>query len=241
MSSKRQDYIGQDYFLLTLLAALAMHLAGLYVWYLTPGLKVVDVPVHVLNIKLGDAGEGEPPPQPAQPNNTNVEDTISHLVRDQAPVDRAVAKAIAAPKSAIKAAPPNPETLFAPAHNTARQFVRDTGAAKSAGAPTGNSAARDAEIVSRYEQLISLWIQKFKLYPDEARNTGQQGDTVVRIRIDRQGNIRYYVLERSTGFPLLDHAAIDMIRRANPVPAVPTDYPQSDLMEFLIPVSFHLQ
>ena len=43
-----------------------------------------------------------------------------------------------------------------------------------------------------------------------------------------------------------DHAQ-DLLRttdnciRANPVPAVPNDYPRGDLMEFLIPVSFHLQ
>ncbi len=93
-------------------------------------------------------------------------------------------------------------------------------------------------MVSHYEQLISLWIQKFKIYPAEARSQGMQGETVVRIRIDRQGNIRYYVLEHSTGYQVLDRAAIDMIRRANPVPAVPADYPKGDLMEFLIPVGF---
>jgi len=96
-------------------------------------------------------------------------------------------------------------------------------------------------MVSRYEQLISLWIQKFKLYPADAKTQGLQGDTVVRIRIDRQGNIRYYILEHSTGIPSLDRAAIDMIRRANPVPAVPNDYPSGDLIEFLIPVNFSLK
>jgi len=127
----------------------------------------------------------------------------------------------------------------------AHQFVRDdevqSTASNNTGASAGNSGTHEAELVSHYEQLISLWIQKFKLYPAEARTQGMQGETVVRIRIDRHGNIRYYVLERSTGFPALDHAAIDMIRRANPVPAVPVDYPRGDLMEFLIPVSFHLQ
>jgi protein TonB len=126
----------------------------------------------------------------------------------------------------------------------AHQFVRDDAAQAAASnvteASAGNSA-HDAEMVAHYEQLISQWIQKFKIYPDDARTQGTQGETVVRVRIDRHGNIRYYALEYSTGSPLLDHAAIDMIRRANPVPAVPTDYPQGEIMEFLIPVSFNLQ
>ena len=64
---------------------------------------------------------------------------------------------------------------------------------------------------------------------------------MVRIRIDRHGNIHYYELEHSTGYEMLDKAAIDMIRRANPVPAVPSDYPQGELLEFLIPVNYQLQ
>ena len=126
----------------------------------------------------------------------------------------------------------------------AHQFVRDTGAyagSEQRCDTTGNSSAHDAEMRSRYEQLISLWIQKFKIYPDDARLQGMEGETTIRIRIDRQGNIRYYILENSTGHAALDHATIDMIKRANPVPAVPSDYPAQDVMEFLIPVSFHLQ
>ena len=124
---------------------------------------------------------------------------------------------------------------------TARQFVRDSGGAKVDGAQSATSVASSAEVISRYEQMISMWIQKFKLYPDQARQKGMQGNTTVRIRIDRRGNVRYYALENSTGHTLLDRAAIDMIRRANPVPAVPAEYPQGDLLEFLIPVNFQLQ
>jgi protein TonB len=129
--------------------------------------------------------------------------------------------------------------------NIAKQFVRTNAmqapSAKGNGSVMGNSTAKEAEMMSRYEQLISLWIEKFKKYPDEARSQGMQGETVVRIRIDRQGTVRYYILERSTGHQVLDKAAIDMVKRANPVPAVPNDYPQGDLIEFLIPVNFHLQ
>jgi protein TonB len=127
---------------------------------------------------------------------------------------------------------------------TAHQFVRENQAKETAdntAAATADKAPHDADVVAHYEQLISLWIQKFKIYPIDARSQGMQGETVVRIRLDRQGNIHYYALEHSTGYPVLDHAAIDMIHRANPVPAVPVDYPPGDLMEFLVPVTFHLQ
>lgn len=92
------------------------------------------------------------------------------------------------------------------------------------------------EIRERYEQQISSWIQRHKIYPGEAG--GRAGRTVVRMRIDRSGIVRYYALEQSSGVQALDAAALDMIRRANPVPAVPANYPAGSLIEFLIPISF---
>lgn len=61
---------------------------------------------------------------------------------------------------------------------------------------------------------------------------------MVRMCIDRGGNVRYYAIEQSSGLSIFDDAALDMIRRANPVPAVPVNYPASNLVEFLIPISF---
>jgi protein TonB len=61
---------------------------------------------------------------------------------------------------------------------------------------------------------------------------------VMRVRIDRGGAVRYAALEESSGIDILDAAAIDMIRRANPMPAAPANYPTGDLIEFLIPITF---
>jgi TonB family protein len=269
-----QDRLDERYFLITILAAVLLHVAGFYAWNMMPKVEVVDVPVYSLNIKLGDSDEMSPADmkaiQPNTENSTSVETTVSHLVRDQeeekkenqarhqsvaATMDKAMAnlnskdaatapttsgsKAVVKGKFTVRSEGVNVAAPVLPV--TARQYVRDDQAQNVADNGTGDNGTHDAEMVSHYEQLISAWIQKFKVYPDEARTEGMEGETVIRIRIDRHGNIRYYVLEHSTGYPVLDHAAIDMIRRANPVPAVPNDYPRGDLMEFLIPVSFHLQ
>lgn len=98
-----------------------------------------------------------------------------------------------------------------------------------------------AEILKRYEQLLSSWIQRHKVYPDEAKQQGLQGEPIVRIRIDRQGNVRYSSLEKLTNHRLLNIAAMEMIKRANPVPAVPANYPGGQILEFLIPVSYKLR
>src|SRR5580658_10518769 len=59
------DQINEKFFLLTLLAAILLHIAGIYLWQLMPKQQTIDIPVLALSIKLGD---GEPlPPEEAKP------------------------------------------------------------------------------------------------------------------------------------------------------------------------------
>ena len=115
------------------------------------------------------------------------------------------------------------------------QGVRE-GTMGGQGTQTVLSAQAADDIRTRYEQQISVWIERHKIYPMEAgRATGR---VVLRVRVDRQGYVRYYAVERGSGNPHLDRAAIEMVRRANPVPAAPTNYPAGNLIEFLIPILF---
>ena len=131
-----------------------------------------------------------------------------------------------------------------------QRFVREVGAAPNTGLgqPTGSAGGQGTEttmtpatlqtIRERYEQQISSWIQQHKVYPAGAN--GAEGRVIARMRIDRAGYVRYYAIEQSSGNDILDAAAIDMIRRANPVPAVPANYPAGNLIEFLIPITFRV-
>ena len=254
-----QEYLGQRSFVATIAFAAMLHIGVFYVWAMIPRTEVLNIPVRALSIKLSD---GEPmtaeeiaAAQPDASNSNALENALSDAVEDPMQqqarsaasaieralnnggtgdaVSKAMEKALANPESELSVADPSQRS-------GPKQFVRNTNV-QAKGSPRGNSTGKDAELMKRYEQLISLWIEKFKQYPMDARSQGLQGETVVRIRIDRKGNIRYYLLERSTGHPVLDRAAIDMVRRANPVPSVPNDYPKGDLIEFLIPVNFQLQ
>lgn len=221
-NSRAPYMLTERYFLLAIGAALALHLSGFVAYSLSPKQKVMDIPIRSMNIRLGegDDGSAELPPQPINSNAPQVEAIVEQIAKEVATETVANDKLPA---------------------DGARQYVREINTPKAKKTATGKKGRRDAEIMSRYTQMISLWIQKFKVYPEEARIAGLNGSTVVRIRIDRRGNIRYYALERSTGIEVLDQAAIDMIRRANPVPAVPDDYPEGELFEFLVPVNFSLQ
>ncbi|MCC7260558.1 MAG: energy transducer TonB [Alphaproteobacteria bacterium] len=125
---------------------------------------------------------------------------------------------------------------------TTTRYTRESaaGGGTGAGSPFGNSAEA-AQVVARYEQQIALWIEDHKRYPEDAKAAGMEGNAVARIRINANGKILKYALEVETGSPVLNRAVIDMIRRSDPVPPVPDNYPgASDLLEFLVPISFKL-
>jgi protein TonB len=114
--------------------------------------------------------------------------------------------------------------------------------AQDAAAPPA-PAVRPAATVSgqapgNWEGQVLGWLERFRRYPGHARERRQQGVAQVRFRMDRTGRVLVVALERSSGYPLLDQAALDTIRRAQPLPAIPPD--RADELELSVPVEFHL-
>ena len=116
--------------------------------------------------------------------------------------------------------------------------ARPQPAAQRSGGQGGTANVR--EVVSKYERLLSGWIDRHKIYPDEAYRSGVQGQVVVRIRINRRGAVAYKIIERSSGNALLDAAVLETVTRAAPMPTVPSEYPGGAQLEFLIPIQFRI-
>jgi protein TonB len=242
--------------------AFLLHATAYGVWQLMPREAIMDIPVKVLNIKLGDGDDMPTEEQQAPkiaPNNAVVEQIISKVAKDmqaEAPAGEVAVQPVDKPSAAPAKKPVDMEKLMAKAKPfdvrtegtavaapvqsvVASQFVREQDAPPTQGGSTlGNSNAPSAEAVARYEQLISAWIDKFK--PEKLMVVGQpaRATASVRIRIDRRGNIRFMELEQSSQFQALDRAAIDTVRRANPVPPAPADYPSAETIEFIVPIVF---
>lgn len=256
------DRLTQVHFFYTLVAAFLLHMLLLGIWMLIPKTPVMDIPVRVLSIKLGDADDAPEADnaQPTRDNASNVENIISKVAQEaqgtttahsDVPVkavekamfsnDKKLVPAKIEKMMATKSKPFDMRSegvaVAAPVMGVVeKQYVRET---EQPGNSLGSIKASNAEVMSRYEQLISSWIDKFK--PDKLMVSGQPEKVTasVRIRIDRRGNIRFMELEQSSKFILLDNAALDTVRRANPVPAAPANYPvEGDSIEFIVPIVF---
>ena len=243
-------------FITSLVIALLVHMALVGAWKIVPVPASEELPVKMLSVKLGNALSGRERRliEEAQAPRRNVE-MIEHYVSTQVTTPTVDAEGVLGAQTLTKAGAAKAKSKSAPKAvvdgkaksrgQVAKRFVRKRVSVKPeaevAGAALGNKKWSPQQMVAGYTQTISLWMNKFKVYPDEARDAGMQGQAVVRIRIDRQGNIHYRILSQETPYPILNKAALDMVRRANPVPPVPSDYPdKAAFLEYMIPVNFKL-
>jgi protein TonB len=77
------------------------------------------------------------------------------------------------------------------------------------------------------------------VYPPRAVDLGQQGEVLVRVRLDPNGAAVEIVIYRSSGFELLDRAALAAVRGWQFLPAVRDGRAVAAWVE--IPVRFHLR
>lgn len=114
--------------------------------------------------------------------------------------------------------------------------VPQTTAPKSIPAPSAERLS--SETRADWEALVLAHLERFRRYPPRARAARQQGIAYVRFTMDRSGAVLASSVVRKSGFFTLDQAALDTLRRAQPLPAIPAGLP--NIMELTVPIQFEL-
>ncbi len=91
---------------------------------------------------------------------------------------------------------------------------------------------------SAFQRTLLNHIARFRRYPANAR-ADQRGIAPVMFVMLRDGSVSKVWVQKSSGDPVLDQAAIETIRRAQPLPKIPPDLP--DRLTILLPVAFDLR
>lgn len=76
-------------------------------------------------------------------------------------------------------------------------------------------------------------------YPPLARQRGQEGEAIIRVRVDASGQVVAIFVEKSSGYPLLDDAALKGVTHWRFEPATRNGMAVAD--EVLVPVLFRLR
>lgn len=90
-----------------------------------------------------------------------------------------------------------------------------------------------------YGNALLRWLERYREYPRTARLRRIEGVVVLRLTIERGGRLLEVAVAESSGSPLLDDAALDMARRAAPMPPLP----QGEGVErvvMLVPITYRL-
>ena len=101
-------------------------------------------------------------------------------------------------------------------------------------APSTPPASESAATASWQKSLVAR-LARLQQYPPLAR--GVQGVVSLAFSIDRHGNLVSSRIVKSSGSALLDAAALDLIKRAAPLPPPPAEIADSEL-SFVVPIRF---
>ncbi|MFT3968463.1 MAG: energy transducer TonB [Sphingobium sp.] len=134
---------------------------------------------------------------------------------------------------------PRPATLTLPAVQPVEEVkaadpVPETTAPRSMPAPPARQAASDQK--ATWEAQLLAHLEKYRRYPATARARREEGIAYVTFRMNRAGSILSAEVVRSSGSALLDRAALDTLKRAQPLPKIPDDKPNT--LELSVPVEF---
>jgi len=110
-----------------------------------------------------------------------------------------------------------------------------TGAAGAGRGAFGNGKGPGDDYLDRLRRHLA----KYKHYPAEAVKRKQEGTVQLSFVLARDGTVLEAEVERSSGFPLLDQAALDMMHNASPVPPLPASF-DGDRAHIVMPAGFKI-
>ena len=94
--------------------------------------------------------------------------------------------------------------------------------------------------IDEYLNQLSRHLSQHYQYPRRARRLGQEGTPLVVFSFDREGELLELQLKTGSGHELLDDAALEMLKDAEPLPAVPARM-KGKSFSYALPVRFRLR
>lgn len=154
-----------------------------------------DVPKHDEPVTLTIISPPTPPEQIAPPPPTLQPPQPQQAV-DKPKVMMPVAEAPALVEQPVAVAPVTPVEKVEPVKATPMQ-------------PQSNGVAEGL-----FAQDVRTRIERKKIYPDTARDLGMAGEVEVLYELDRAGNLLRAEISSSSGYKLLDQAALKAVKSA---------------------------
>lgn len=137
--------------------------------------------------------------------------------------------------------PPKNEATAPPAPETSAPQVTAIASAAQAATPVQSvPSSRHSSALPQWTSRISILLERTKRYPKSAQAGHKEGVAVVSFVLDRQGRLISSVITTSSGVPVLDQEALDLLVRAQPFPPLPAEVTEPQLT-VSVPIRFALR
>lgn len=111
-------------------------------------------------------------------------------------------------------------------------------AGQSRSAKAADSGGNPGAKPSYFGKLAAI-LARHKRYPKPSERRKEEGVVTLSFVINRSGQVLSSRISKSSGYPRLDEAVLNMLEQAQPLPAFPPEITQSQL-EVRLPISFKL-
>lgn len=182
--------------------------------------------------------EPEQPPPPQEIAAAEPEIKLDLPPPDEPPPPTAAElKPVAPPRPKPK--PPQAKPAAAPRPTTPAALTR------APSPDAGNAGVTQQQAAAASSLVVFEGKPRFRspptpaVYPPRSIALGQQGEVMVRVRLEPDGSAAEIMVWRSSKFPLLDRAALTAVRGWHFLPAMRNGRPVAAWVE--IPVRFHLR
>ncbi|HVY06807.1 MAG TPA: energy transducer TonB [Burkholderiales bacterium] len=188
-----------------------------------------QAPVPVREIKR------EPVTEPVKPV------PVQEVRHEPKPVERVVLPE-PAPERAVEPPPPPPQSIteVPVAPPPAPVVVAAPVPQPITPAPVAQLAQEPDEVTLTSQMLAAIYLRNPKpSYPNLSRRLSEQGTVLVRVFVNVEGDATKIELKESSGFPRLDHAALDAVQGWKFVPAKKGE--QAVAAWVIVPIKFSLK
>jgi protein TonB len=95
--------------------------------------------------------------------------------------------------------------------------------ARQAAALAPGASRHNSDAIPNWKSRLLARLERYKRYPAEAQQRGEQGVAQLAFSVDSAGGVHNVRIVRSSGSALLDHATLELVRRAQPLPPPPAE------------------
>lgn len=189
-------------------------------------------------IKPPEPPKPEPPPPPQPKPRAKPPKPVEPPPVTPPPVEQPVAPAPEPlPVPAVAPEPPPPPVIAAaPKVEEPPVFT----APPPPPEPPRPTAQEISSARENYGSVLARAFAKHKQYPRLAQMRGWQGVAKVRLEVDAGGSMISSVISESSGHDILDRQALEMVKKAMPLPQ-PPDALRGEPFTIIVPIVFRLE